>query len=140
MNIFSERLKELRRERGLSLRELADLCSTSKSAISMYERGERNPKYETLEALADIFNVDIEYLVGTSSIRNLSAHSIGFQSLEEAHKSGLNLQLFAEKPSPDPILTEGEQMLLDLFRQIPEDKQKVFLEMGRLYAESLKKD
>lgn len=127
MNIFCERLKELRVERGLSLRELADLCCTSKSAISMYERGERNPKYETLEALADIFNVDIEYLVGTSSIRNLSAHSIGFQSLEEAHKSGLNLQLCAEKPSPDPIqLTEGEKNLLIFYRSLSDEGKRLF--------------
>jgi hypothetical protein len=40
----------------------------------------------------------------------------------------------------DPILSEAEQLLLDLFRQIPEEKQQLFLEMGRLYADSLKKD
>ena len=43
--------------------------------------------------------------------------------------------------SPDQIkLTEGEKMLLELFRQIPEEQQQVFLEMGRVYANSLKKD
>jgi hypothetical protein len=43
--------------------------------------------------------------------------------------------------SPSELeLSEGEKMLLDLFRQIPEDQQKAFLEMGRIYASSLKKD
>lgn len=128
MNIFSERLKELRSERGLSLRDLADLCCTSKSAISMYERGERNPKYETLEALADIFNVDIEYLVGTSSIRNLSAHSIGFQSLEEAHKSGLDLQLFAEAAPARDELTEGEKMWMELYHRLSDETRALLIE------------
>ena len=40
----------------------------------------------------------------------------------------------------DTGLTETESLLLELFRQIPEDQQKVFLEMGRVYANSLKKD
>lgn len=37
-------------------------------------------------------------------------------------------------------LTETERLLLELFRQIPEDQQRVFLDMGRVYANSLKKD
>lgn len=41
---------------------------------------------------------------------------------------------------PEPQLTEGEKMLIDLFRQIPEEQQQVFLEMGRVYANSLKRD
>ena len=43
-------------------------------------------------------------------------------------------------PPEEPKLSEGEQMLLNHFRQIPEDQQRVFLEMGRVYANSLKKD
>ena len=46
-----------------------------------------------------------------------------------------------EKEIPGEIvLTEDEKMLLKLFRQVPEDQQKVFLERGRVYANSLKKD
>lgn len=46
-----------------------------------------------------------------------------------------------KKNSPSDLeLSEGEKMLLELFRQIPEDQQKAFLEMGRIYASSLKKD
>jgi DNA-binding transcriptional regulator YiaG len=44
-----------------------------------------------------------------------------------------------KKNSPSEVqLTEGEKMMLDLFRLIPEDQQQVFLEMGRVYANSLK--
>jgi transcriptional regulator with XRE-family HTH domain len=48
----------------MSLRELAVKCGTSKSAIFLYEQGKRKPKYEVLEALADVFNVDMAYLMG----------------------------------------------------------------------------
>ena len=36
----------------------------------MYERGEREPGIETLEAIADFFNVDLDYLIGKSDIPN----------------------------------------------------------------------
>ena len=46
-----------------------------------------------------------------------------------------------QKSSPnEPELTEGEKMMLSVFRLIPEEQQRVFLEMGRAYANSLKKD
>ena len=119
------RLKELREETGYSYRDLAALCGVSKSSILMYEQGKRNPKREVLEAFADIFNVDMDYLIGRSDIRSVYENQINS----------------AKKNSPvEPKLTEGEKMLLELFRQIPEEQQKVFLEMGRVYANSLKKD
>lgn len=61
---FNERLKELRERKGLSQVALADKLGVSKSAVSMYERGERNPDFETLEIIADFFNVDMNYLLG----------------------------------------------------------------------------
>ena len=69
MAVLGERIKELRQEKGVSLRELAKYCDVSKSALGMYENGARCPKYETLEAIADFFNVDIQYLMGKSDIK-----------------------------------------------------------------------
>lgn len=40
------------------------------SSINMYERGEREPGIETLEKIADHFNVDIDYLLGKSEVAN----------------------------------------------------------------------
>ncbi|MCB6475556.1 helix-turn-helix domain-containing protein [Emergencia timonensis] len=60
---FNDRLKELRERKGISQASLADDLGVSKSAISMYERGERNPDFETLETIADYFNVDMNYLL-----------------------------------------------------------------------------
>ena len=68
---FSERLRQLRTERGISQQTLANsLGDISKSSINMYERGEREPGLEMLEAIADFFNVDMDFLLGKSNIQN----------------------------------------------------------------------
>lgn len=70
---FSERLRSLRKMKGLSQQDLANqIGMVSKSSINMYERGEREPNFETLEAIADYFNVDLDYLLGKSDISNKS--------------------------------------------------------------------
>lgn len=61
---FKDRLKELRTLKGYSQSEFADLIGLSKSAISMYEQGNRTPDLPILESIADFFNVDINYLIG----------------------------------------------------------------------------
>ena len=64
MKVIHERLKELREGKGYSLRTLAELCNTSKSAVSLYEKGERSPKYEVIQTLARVLDVDEDYLLG----------------------------------------------------------------------------
>lgn len=61
---FANRLKDLRATEGLTQDELAKKTGLTKSAISMYELGVREPRYEVLEILADHFNVDMNYLLG----------------------------------------------------------------------------
>lgn len=67
---FNERFKALRLSHDLSQSELAKNLRISKSSVNMYERGEREPGLETLEAIADLFNVDMDYLLGKSDIEN----------------------------------------------------------------------
>lgn len=67
---FGDRLRILRLEHGLSQGKLSEYIGVSKSSINMYERGEREPGFETIEAIADFFNVDIDYLLGRSDIPN----------------------------------------------------------------------
>lgn len=61
---FSETLKRLRLEKGLTQGDLAKYSGLKQSSIAMYETGKRNPKIDVLERLADFFNVDIDYLIG----------------------------------------------------------------------------
>lgn len=69
---FNERFRALRQERGLSQMQLSKILKISKSSVNMYERGEREPGIETLELIADTFNVDLDYLIGKSDCPNKS--------------------------------------------------------------------
>lgn len=64
MGNFKDMLKYLRVRNNLSQSELADKLGVSKSTVSMYEVGKREPDFETLEAIADFFNVDMNFLLG----------------------------------------------------------------------------
>lgn len=67
---FHERLRALRKSRGLTQQQLAEVLELSKSSVNMYERGEREPGFETLEAIAAFFHVDMNYLYGQSEVRS----------------------------------------------------------------------
>lgn len=69
MATFPERLRSLRNEKGWSQQRLAEELGLSKSSVNMYERGEREPGFETMEAIADLFNVDMNYLYGHTDIK-----------------------------------------------------------------------
>jgi transcriptional regulator with XRE-family HTH domain len=70
MNDFKDMLVYLRKRQGLSQQDLAERVGLTKSAISMYEQGARKPSYEMLEALADYFNVDIDFLTGRDATQS----------------------------------------------------------------------
>ena len=62
------RLKELRKARGISQLKLAMDLNTNQNTISRYETGEREPGIAELVALADYFNVSIDYLLERTNI------------------------------------------------------------------------
>lgn len=64
MALFSDMLTSLRKQEGLSQKELADKTGLTRSAIGMYETGKREPDFETLEIFADFFNVNMDTLLG----------------------------------------------------------------------------
>lgn len=63
MGNFNDMLKYLRVREKMSQAELADKLGVSKSTVGMYELGKREPDFETLEAIADLFNVDMNFLL-----------------------------------------------------------------------------
>ena len=67
--MFSDTLKKLRTEKNLTQAQLAKLLKISKSSISMYENGKREPDFETEELIADFFNISIDLLRGKSTHR-----------------------------------------------------------------------
>ena len=71
--MFSDVLKQLRLKANLKFEELARHLGCSKSSISMYENGTREPNLETLEAIADYFNVDMNTLTDSKTSAELNS-------------------------------------------------------------------
>ena len=68
--MFTERLKALRKEAGLTQKELAKQIETSQPSYQYWEKGTRKPSRENIKKLATIFNVSTDYLLGNSDIKN----------------------------------------------------------------------
>ena len=70
MTTMGQRIKFLREEREYTQEQFGAIIGVSKSTIGMYELDKREPDKEKLEAIADFFNVDMDYLYGKSDYRN----------------------------------------------------------------------
>ena len=66
---FSEIIKGLRESKGYNQEVLANELNISKSTVAMWETDRRLPSKELYEQIADLFNVDIDYLYGRTTIR-----------------------------------------------------------------------
>lgn len=66
-NDFSARLQRLREREGKSRVVLSQLCGLPDSSIRRYERGEIKPNVDSLIAIADYFNVSVDYLLGRTN-------------------------------------------------------------------------
>ena len=71
MNL-GERLKELRVEKGISQKNLAEIFNIARSTLSQYESNQRTPSDEIKVKLSEYFNVSLDYLLGKSDVRNYS--------------------------------------------------------------------
>lgn len=70
MSAFGNTLKKLRTREKLTQTQLANELGLKFSTISMYERGEREPDFETMETIADYFNVSMDYLHGKTKLNS----------------------------------------------------------------------
>ena len=61
-----DRIKQLRKQKGLTQVELAQTLGIGVSTVAMWESGKRTPSFKTLNDLSDLFDRKIEYILGTS--------------------------------------------------------------------------
>jgi transcriptional regulator with XRE-family HTH domain len=100
---------------ALSIRHMkqADLCKSAKvpkSSLSLYLSGAYEPKQERIFDMARVLNVSEAWLMGYD----------------------VPMEIQSTKKSPEELkLSEGEMLLLDLFRQVPEEQQELVLQMIR---------
>ena len=65
---IARRLSELRKDKGITQNELAEMLGVSRTTVANYETGNRTPEYDTLARLADIYQVSCDYIIrGISS-------------------------------------------------------------------------
>ena len=69
-DIFAEKLSKLRKQNNISTISLSKEIGLSKQAISQFEKAANYPHVNTLTALADYFDVSIDYLVGRTDNPN----------------------------------------------------------------------
>ena len=69
MATFEERLTKLRTKAGVSQQAIGDALNVSRWAVHNYEAGKNRPDFDGLIALADYFDVSLDYLVGRSDRR-----------------------------------------------------------------------
>lgn len=100
---FKERLELALANKKMTAAELSRLSGINEGAISQYRKGAYKATQENLEKLALTLGVSIAWLMGA------------------------DVPMHKEKSSPE--LSEEEKELLELFRGLPEDKQKMVLEM-----------
>ena len=67
-----ERIKELRKQKKITMKKLGNVIGVSESTISLYENGKRQPDNDTLKRLADFFNVSVDYLLDRTDEKNPS--------------------------------------------------------------------
>lgn len=63
-NLFSKRVRELRAEKGLSQKQLAERIKVSERTVSYWENGARECDFDTLWDLADFFEASVDFLLG----------------------------------------------------------------------------
>lgn len=64
MCTFQQRLKEIRKEKGLSQVALAELIQTTNDSIYSWEKGRSQPSIETIKRLCKVLCVSADYLLG----------------------------------------------------------------------------
>ena len=88
---FPEILRELREKKGFTQQQLADTLHLSKNAISHYEKSINMPNLDTIQKIADIFDVSVDYLLGRTSIR------FNFSYLKSAFTQGNSIDDFLQQ-------------------------------------------
>lgn len=73
--MLGTRIAALRRQAGLSQRQLATALAVSPSAVGMYEQGRREPSADRLVALSQLFHVSTDYLL-TGQLRSSDAPAL----------------------------------------------------------------
>lgn len=89
MEKFHEKLKVLRKKKGLTQKSLSNMLNISQGAYAQWENGKREPNFEKLSMLACIFDVSIDFLLS----KNLEISKETYLKLKEEKKNLFSVRL-----------------------------------------------
>ena len=113
---FGEVLKMLRKRKGMSQQELANATGLTNSAIGMYETGAREPNYDTLELLADYFNVDVSTMLGRKTIATTPMKDFAQWMCTQLTDEGkAKLDIYLRMLATDPDNIDPNKFVKDIF-------------------------
>lgn len=109
MNLGS-RIRSLRNSRNLSQKLLAEKLKIPNQNLSNYERGFRQPDYETLQKIADFFEVSTDYLLGRTDKKEMVFNELPNLSAKEERDIAKDLEKTLEdlENSEDALMFDGE--------------------------------
>lgn len=125
MGNFQNIFKRLRTSSRLTQAEMAEKLGISRSTIGMYETGAREPDFETLEKIADFFNVDTDYLLGRTEKTSILPETIGHYYLNDETRE------IAQEVFENPEL----RSLFHVARDIPPERLKAHIEFMKSLKE-----
>ncbi len=79
---MGEKLKNLRINKKMTQKQVADRIGLAVSAVSSYESGTRYPSYDVLLKLARIFHVSTDYLLGLANARTIDTSGLNEEEIE----------------------------------------------------------
>ena len=109
MPTFEERLRQLRKEKGLNQSQLAEALNVANTTVSIWERGVRKPEMTTMERLCDFFDVSLAYLLGTIEERHSSTESEDRKAYRESTHDILlnNMIVYSELSDQSKAIVES---------------------------------
>ena len=109
LNKFCKRLKQLRKEKGLKIKDLEKKFGKTSSTFSKYEKGTQNMSIELLCKFADFYGVSVDYLLGRTEIKN-------YEEIEKRYGEIIDLINKMEKKNFDKKTLELIQEHLKLIK------------------------
>ncbi len=94
--MLGERLKALRKKKGMTQKELADELLLDTSSISKYESGAAVPSYEALEKIANYFHVSTDYLYGREKNHYADGENVAAEEILERIKTSESFRMLFE--------------------------------------------
>lgn len=102
---MNNRIKELRKLNKISQKDLVSNLGITQQALSNYEKEKRIPDQPTWQALADFFNVSVDYLKGYGYSKEYI-----YQQLDDAYKEPYTKDYEIEPPFTNPVLSAKEEI------------------------------